>query len=85
MNLNLIESNGKLMQNYSSKLMKYKNMGDPQHNYALFKAQEEGCFLDMAYITSFLMLGLVGAKEIIKDLKPHYKGGDIKIIYQFLA
>jgi len=39
----------------------------------------------MIYIVSFLMIASNSAGAILKDIKNLYKGGDIKIIHDFIS
>jgi hypothetical protein len=63
----------------------YGNLGNPQHNYALYQASKNNCMIDMVYLVSFLMMGINRSGEILKDLKSQTKGGDLRTIHYFIA
>mgnify|MGYP000666357745 CR=1 FL=1 len=66
--------------------MNFGNMGNPQHNMALYDALGENCFINMAYLVAFQMYGTVVAGKFVDYCKKNqFKGGDIQIIHDFLV
>ena len=63
----------------------YGNLGNPLYNLALYNASEVNCLINMIYIVSFQMYGLVVADSMIEYCKKIYKGGDIKVVHDFLV
>lgn len=68
----------------AEKLLVFGDLGNPQHNYALFEAMDKQCLINMIYLVSFFMMGSVATADILTYLKGQYKGSDLKIIHDFL-
>lgn len=66
-------------------MIRYGNLGNPQHNYALNEGAIANCQVNIIYLTSFFMVASNISGEILKYIKTIYKGGDIKIIHDFIA
>lgn len=68
----------------SSFLTVYGDLGNPQHNSALYQANYKNCLVNMIYLVSFFMMGINASTQIINYIRTQYKGGDLKIIHDFL-
>jgi hypothetical protein len=64
--------------------MAFGNLGNPQHNYALDWARNKNCLINMIYLVSFFMMGMVASTEMLTYLKGQYVGSDLKVIHDFL-
>lgn len=84
-NDNILQKNGSLTRN-ANKFLIYGNLGNPEHNVALYEAYQMGCFLNMAYIVAFQMFGVLSMDPILKYCKLQYKsGGDLRGVHDFLV
>jgi len=69
---------------HAKKLTSFGNLGNPQHNMALFGGLENSCLVNICYLVAFQMFGALAAGSFIQHCKGLYKGGDIKVVHDFL-
>jgi len=65
-------------------MIKYGSLGNPLYNIALDNAAQKNFLVNMIYIISFQMYGIVVSEAMINYCKKLYKGGDIKVVHDFL-
>jgi hypothetical protein len=84
-NLNILNSKGSLQTN-APDLLKFGNLGSPQHNYVIELAQRSSCQTNIIYLVSFFMMGMNLSGEILKFVKEASKvQGDLRAIHDFIA
>ena len=72
------------LTNTAFRMIKYGNLGNPLFNMALDNAASKNFLVNMIYIISFQMYGLIVCEGMIDYCKKLYKGGDIKVVHDFL-
>lgn len=83
--LNILNSKGSITNNAPS-LLKFGNLGSPQHNYAIQLAYKGNCQTNIVYLVAFFMMGTNLSGQILKYAKEISKvQGDIRAIHEFIA
>jgi hypothetical protein len=65
-------------------MLKYGFFGNLQLNKLLLEAINKKYLLNMILIATFQLVGIRCTKDILVYCQQRYKGGDIKIIHDFL-